>query len=141
VAGHRRNIDDLLAAELARGKTLQDAAQAVGCGERTARRRWAEPEFKAKVAALRAELIDRTSGTLAENLNHATSTLRELLSDADSRVRLTAAVKLLELAVKYHDTTKPTTPPPEGAVIEYVHRVITTTEPSPTCTPDSGAVT
>jgi hypothetical protein len=127
VAGHRREIDDLLAAELARGKTLQDAAQAVGCGERTARRRWAEPEFKAKVAAIRAELIGRTSGTLAENLNHATSTLRELLTDADSRVRLTAAVKLLELAVKYHDATKPATPPHEGAVIEYVHRVITTT--------------
>jgi hypothetical protein len=69
VAGHRRDIDDLLAAELARGKTLQDAAESVGCGERTARRRWAEPEFKAKVAAIRAELIDRTSGTLAENLN------------------------------------------------------------------------
>jgi|GEM_PF-5729331 len=66
MAGHRRNIDDLLAAELARGKTLQDAAQAVGCGERTARRRLAEPEFKAKVAALRAEFIDRTIGALAD---------------------------------------------------------------------------
>jgi hypothetical protein len=126
VAGHRRNIDDLLAAELACGKTLQDAAEAVGCGERTARRRWADLEFKAKVAAIRAELIDRTTGILAENLNAATSTLRELLDDADSRVRLTAAVKLLELAVKYHDATKPATPPHEGHVIEYVHRVITT---------------
>ena len=126
MTGHRRVIDDLLAAELARGRTLQAAAQAVGCGERTARRRWADLGFKAKVAALRAELIDRTSGMLAENLNHATSTLRELLTDADSRVRLTAAVKLLELAVNYHDATKPATPPHEGHVIEYVHRVITT---------------
>jgi hypothetical protein len=126
VAGHRRDIDDLLAAELARGRTLQAAAQAVGCGERTARRRWADLEFKAKVAAIRAELIDRTTGILAENLNLATNTLRELLTDADSRVRLTAAVKLLELAVKYHDATKPATPPHEGHVIEYVHRVITT---------------
>ena len=126
MAGHRRDIDDLLALELARGRTIQAVAQAVGCGERTARRRWADLGFKAKVAALRAELIDRTSGVLAENLNLATNTLRELLTDADSRVRLTAAVKLLELAVKYHDATKPTTPPHEGAVIEYVHRVITT---------------
>jgi hypothetical protein len=124
VAGHRRDIDDLLAAEIACGKTIQAAAQAVGCAERTARRRWADPEFKAKVAALRAELIDRTTGVLAENLSLATNTLRELLTDADSRVRLTAAVKLLELAVKYHDATKPATPPPEEHTIEYVHRVI-----------------
>jgi hypothetical protein len=135
VAGHRRNIDDLLAAELARGKTLASAALAVGCGEKTARRRWANPDFRARVASLRAELIDRTTGILAENLNLATNTLRELLADADSRVRLTAAVKLLELAVKYHDVTKPTTPQREGAVIEYIHRVITTTPPDPNCAP------
>jgi hypothetical protein len=51
-------------------------------------------------------------------------------------------VKLLELAVKYHDTTKPATPPHEGAVIEYVHRVITTESkgesPSDLC-PDGGS--
>jgi hypothetical protein len=39
---------------------------------------------------------------------------------------LSAAAKLLELAAKYHDTTKPTTPPHEGHIIEYVHRIITT---------------
>jgi hypothetical protein len=66
MAGHRRDIDDLLALELARGRTIQAAAESVGCAERTARRRLAEPEFKAKVAALRAEFIDRTTGALAD---------------------------------------------------------------------------
>jgi hypothetical protein len=130
VAGHRRNIDDLLAAELARGKTLASAAQAVGCGEKTARRRWANPDFKARVSALRAELINRTTGQLAESLTEATNTLRELLADPDSRVRLSAAVRLLELAVKYHDATKPANPQHEpGCVLELVHRVITSESP------------
>ena len=132
MAGHRRNIDDLLAAELACGKTLAAAAQAVGCGEKTARRRWANPDFRARVATLRAELISRTTGMLAEAINQAANTLRELLTDPDSRIRLGAAVRLLELAVKYHDATKPANPQHEReCVIEYVHRVITTTPAAP----------
>ena len=101
MAGHRRNIDDLLAAELARGKTLQAAALAVGCGEKTARRRWANPAFRRRVMELRGGIVDATIGQLVETLNEAVATLRQLMTESESDgVKLRAAVQLLETGLR-----------------------------------------
>lgn len=53
----RRNADDLLALELASGKTLRDAALAAGIAERPATRRWADPEFRRLVSRHRGEMV------------------------------------------------------------------------------------
>jgi len=53
----RQNADDLLAAELAAGKTVRDAATAAGVAERTAHRRRTDADFKARIIGLRAALV------------------------------------------------------------------------------------
>jgi hypothetical protein len=126
MAARRRDVDELLVAALATGRTYAEAGQAAGVHERTVRRRMAEADFRARVAIARAELIDHATGELADSLTAATRTLRGLLADPEPRIRLGAAVKLLELAAKYHDATRPAAPPQEGVIIEYVQRIITT---------------
>jgi hypothetical protein len=49
----RHGADDSLALALSTGQTMTDAARAPGVSERTARRRWAEPDFRRRVADLR----------------------------------------------------------------------------------------
>jgi hypothetical protein len=53
--GRRSQVDQRLAEELARGATLAKAAQAAGCSQRTAERRWAEPEFRQLVIRLQED--------------------------------------------------------------------------------------
>ena len=65
----RQSADDRLAAELACGKTVRDAATATGVAERTAHRRQSEPEFRAKVADLRAGMVSAAAGRLADGRN------------------------------------------------------------------------
>lgn len=96
----RRNADDLLALELAAGKTLRDAALAAGIAERTATRRWADPEFRRVVSRHRGEMVGRAVGELADGMTHAAKTLRELLACESLPVRLGAARSLLEIGVK-----------------------------------------
>ena len=96
----RRNADDLLALELAAGKTLRDAALAAGIAERTATRRWADPEFRRLVSRHRGEMVGRAVGELADGMTDAAKTLRELLACESLAVRLGAARSLLEIGVK-----------------------------------------
>lgn len=96
----RQNADDALALELATGKTLRDAAAAVGIAERTATRRWADPDFRRLVSRHRGEMIGRAVGELADGMTAAAKTLRELLTCESPAVRLGAARSLLELGVK-----------------------------------------
>jgi hypothetical protein len=96
----RRNADELLAAELAAGKTVRDAATTAGVAERTAFRRLADPDFTQRVATLRDDMVRTAAGRLADGMAAAADVLRALLADADPHVRHKAAVKLLELGVK-----------------------------------------
>lgn len=92
--------DERLAALLARGVTRSKAAKACGISERTIRRRMAEPEFRARVATIRAQLLDSVAGRLASAGRKAVSTLSKLL-DADSEgVRLQAASTILSVMFK-----------------------------------------
>jgi len=96
----RQNADDLLAAELAAGKTVRDAATAAGVAERTAHRRRTDADFKARVGALRADMVGAACGRLADGMATAADVLLALLADAGPDVRHRAAVKVIELGVK-----------------------------------------
>src|SRR5262245_58634963 len=99
----RRNADEALALAVATGQTLRDAAQTAGVGERTAARRWSDPAFRCRVAELRADLVRRSLGRLADAMTEAADVLRCLLQAQSESVRLGAARSLLELGVKLRE--------------------------------------
>ena len=96
----RQPADDTLAAELAAGKTVRDAAAASGVSERTAFRRLDDPAFAATVNRLRSQMVRSAAGRLADGMTEAAGVLRSLLADPDAHIRHKAAVKLLELGLK-----------------------------------------
>lgn len=98
--GGRQNADERLAAELASGKTVREAATVTGVSERTAFRRLDDPKFKARVAELRSETVRTAAGRLVDGMTEAANVLRSLLADPDPNIRHKSAVKLIELAVK-----------------------------------------
>ncbi len=99
----RHSADDALAAELAAGKTVRDAATAAGVAERTAHRRLTDPAFKARVSEVRGGMVTTAAGRLADGMAAAADVLRALLTDADPHVRHKASVKLIELSVRVRD--------------------------------------
>jgi transposase len=92
-----------LIALLARGETVQTAAQMVGISERTVYRRKENPEFKAKVAEFRAKMFSSAAGHLLEVMQVASDKLQFLMDDKDPNVQFKAAVKLLEFAFKVRE--------------------------------------
>jgi hypothetical protein len=101
VAHHgRRNADEVLAAALAAGQTLRDAAVTAGLSERTANRRWAEVDFRRRVAELRAAAAERAVGKMADSLSQAADVLRKLLGAEHESIRLGAARSILEVGLK-----------------------------------------
>jgi hypothetical protein len=55
-----------LASSLVTGKALRETAAAAGIGERTVARRWADPDFRARVSELRGEMVQRGLGRFAD---------------------------------------------------------------------------
>jgi hypothetical protein len=102
----RRKGWEALAVALAAGQTLRDAAAAAGVTEMTAYRRWKDPEFRKRVAELRAEMIARAVGKLADGMSEAADVLRSLLAAESEATRLGAARASLELPVKLHESTE-----------------------------------
>jgi hypothetical protein len=99
--------DDALALALASGQTLRDAAAAAGIGERTASRRWADPAFRRRVDELRADLVARALGRLADGMAEAADVLRALLAaGTPPAVRLGAARSLLELGCRLRESVE-----------------------------------
>jgi hypothetical protein len=92
-----------LAAALASGQTLRDAARTAGLSERTAARRMADPAFRSEVAAIRARILEQATGQLAAAATKAVTTLCALLDDDLANVRLRAACAILELSHKLYD--------------------------------------
>jgi hypothetical protein len=101
----RRKGDAALLLALAAGQTVRDAARSAGIGERTATRRVADLDFRRRVAELRAEMVSRALGKLADGMADAADTLRQLLRGRDS-VRLSAARALLELGNKLRESVE-----------------------------------
>jgi hypothetical protein len=103
VATRRANVDDVLAAAVAAGKLLAEAARDAGVSERTVRRRLTEPDFRARVAEIRAGMIDVAAGRMSDMLAEAADALRQLLQSRSEGTRLTAIGKAFELALRLHD--------------------------------------
>jgi hypothetical protein len=102
----RRKGDAALLLALAAGRTVRDAALAAGVGERTATRRVADPAFRRRVAELRAEMVGRALGRMADGMTEAADTLRLLLAARGESVRLGAARALLELGAKLRESVE-----------------------------------
>jgi hypothetical protein len=98
MAGQRGTAS--LAAALASGQSVKDAARTAGLGERTAYRRVADPAFRQAVSQARADLLARAVGVLADGATEAAETLRALLKADSDSVRARAAVALLDAAMK-----------------------------------------
>lgn len=99
----RSRADDPLAAALAAGKTVRDAATATGVSERTAHRRLTDPGFKARVTELRGGMVATAAGRLADGMAAAADVLRALLASDDENVRHKAAAKLIELGLRVRE--------------------------------------
>jgi hypothetical protein len=89
--------DTALVLALAAGRTARAAARDAGLGERTVTRRLADSDFRRRVFELRAEMVRRALGKLAEGMAEAADTLRRLLRAESESVRLGAARSILEL--------------------------------------------
>jgi hypothetical protein len=96
-----------LALALASGQTVRAAADATGIGERTATRRWADPDFRRRVGELRGDMVQRALGRMADGMAEAAHVLRALLdASTPPAVRLGAARTLLELGTKLRESVE-----------------------------------
>jgi hypothetical protein len=90
---HRREI---AATALATGRTIRAAARQAGVSERTLGGWNSEPEFAARVQAIRSSLLERCLGSMAGALSKAARTLKRLLQSPDDRVKYASAKSLIE---------------------------------------------
>jgi len=96
----RHAADELLAAAIACGVRIEQAAEKAGLSESTARRRTREDSFRQRVAELRREMIDRALGQASEAMLDAVIQLRLLCRTGQSEaIRLSAANSLLDRAI------------------------------------------
>ena len=102
--GKRKRDDELLVLAIATGSSVCNAAELTGFGERTVRRRLDEPEFVARIDAVRLEIRDRTVGKLTHAMTDAVDTLQELLSADTDSIRLGAARSILDSCTKLTKT-------------------------------------
>jgi hypothetical protein len=92
---------------LACGATLEGAARQAGVSESTVRRRVQEPEFQRRLLALRADMVQRTSGALTAAGTTSVQTLLELQkTSSPPATRLGAAKAVLELGMKVRETAE-----------------------------------
>jgi hypothetical protein len=107
VAGRRRKADAELLLALACGATPEHAAQKTGFGLRTVYRRLAEPDFRARVDAVRAEMVRRVAGLLTAAGIGSIKTFSTLQESAVSEaVRLGAARAIIELGCKVRESVE-----------------------------------
>lgn len=102
----RQSADDALALALARGETVRDAALTAGVAERTATRRWADPDFRQRVGQLRTSMVQQALGRMANSMTAASNTLLALLQAEGESVRLGAARSILELGNKLRESVE-----------------------------------
>ena len=84
-------------AGLAGGMSVPAAGRTAGLSERTAYRRWAQPDVRREVAALRAVVLQEAVGRLTAGATRAAEVVLEALESEDAKVRLAAARQLPEL--------------------------------------------
>jgi hypothetical protein len=105
-ASGRKSADAALALALAAGLAVEAAAGQAGVSARTAYRRWADPAFQQRVAELRADMVQRALGKLADGAAAAVDTLRKLLQAKADTVKLGAARSILEQCNKLREAVE-----------------------------------
>jgi hypothetical protein len=101
----KRHADSQLLLALACGASVEVAARQAGISESTAYRRFSDPAFRRQLQAVRADLVQRTTGALTAASTEAVRALLELLkATAPPPVRLGAARSVLELGIKLRET-------------------------------------
>lgn len=103
-----KSTEQALLMALAIGATVENAARKAGIGERTAYRRLADPDFRARLSQARQEAVVRTAGMLTGAAVGSVKTLVDLQQDASvpAAVRRGAARDVLEMAVKYRESAE-----------------------------------
>ncbi len=98
--------DALLAAALAGGRDVADAAAAAGVSESTVYRRLRSPEFRKLVAQLRGEMVGQALGRMAALMTEAADRLKKLLNSRNERVRLAAVKVVLEVTPRLREQSE-----------------------------------
>jgi hypothetical protein len=104
MAGHgKKNVDEQLLLALAAGASPATAAKQAGCSERTVRRRLEDAAFRARVSAMRSELVEKAVGRLATLGTIAADELHRLIQNGkDDNVKLGACRAVLGYMLAGH---------------------------------------
>lgn len=87
----------------AAGRSTREIAAAVGVCQKTVKR-WSKREsFRRSVDSLRADLLTASVGRLYNLMSEATDTLASLLKSGSEQVKLSAASRLIGLALRASD--------------------------------------
>jgi hypothetical protein len=101
----RKSADDVLLLTLACGSTVESAAVKAGISARTVYRRLKDPEFKRRVAEVRADMVQRMAGMLTAASGESVKTMLALQDPSTPpAVRLGAARATIELGIKLRDS-------------------------------------
>jgi hypothetical protein len=97
----RRDVADILAAKLAFGQSLRQAAEELNISEVTAQRRIKDPRFRELVQEIRRRAVDEAVGQMVEVMTLAVKKLRNLIENAERETtQLRAALGLIDLTLK-----------------------------------------
>jgi hypothetical protein len=96
----------LLAAALAAGKEVAEAARETNVSERTAYRRLADPQFKRLLAELRGRMVSQALGRLSATMTKASDRLDTLLDSKSERTQLAAAKAVIGLTQQLREQTE-----------------------------------
>lgn len=100
----RKQADQQLLLALACGATVENAARKAGVSESTVYRRLADPDFRRQLQGFRADMVQRTAGTLTAAATEAVKTLLALQqASVPAAVRLGAARAVLEIGMKLRE--------------------------------------
>jgi hypothetical protein len=102
----RPKRDEALVLALAAGRTVREACCKAGISERTAFRRLEDSAFRRRVTEVRADMVQRALGKLADNAAAAADTLRKLLKADGENVKLGAARSILELGNRLRESVE-----------------------------------
>jgi hypothetical protein len=98
--------DGLLAAGLAAGLEIAEAAKVANVSESTAYRRLRDPAFRHLVAELRGKMVEQAVGRLAASMTKAADRLVKLLDSKSERVRLNTAKAIIGMVQKLREQTE-----------------------------------
>jgi hypothetical protein len=98
----RAALDEILIAELARGRTYEEAGATADCSARTVGRRMRDPAFRRLVWERRSEWASEITGQLIERSGDAVDIVYEEARTAErSADRIRAATMLLNLGHRF----------------------------------------